>query len=109
MKDETTRKLLEESLLHTSEDFTDQIMDKLEAETVRSPVPAYVPSLLAGSLLVILLVPLLLKGGLSVHLPFLQLNLSGLTVKILFAFFVFASIGRWLTFRKLGNVTYGKH
>jgi hypothetical protein len=100
MKENPTKKLLEEGLLQTSGDFTDRLMHKIEAEVVRPVFPRWYQLLFSASLLLILVIPLLHASGLSLPLPLLQLSLSGLTTKIAVALFVLFSINQWLIFRK---------
>jgi hypothetical protein len=69
MNDKNTRKLLSESLLRTSKDFTDRVMNKIAKETVPVRIPRWQYVIFVCSLTFLLIVPLLLIKKVPAGLP----------------------------------------
>ena len=100
MKEENTRKLLEEGLIHTSDDFTDRLMRRVEKESVPVGIPVWQHVLFFGSLLVLLawLLLLLFKGPLS--LPMLEFPLPPLPLQLAGIFFVLFALNKFLLLKE---------
>lgn len=59
MNEKVVRELMKESLLRTSEDFTENLMERVEGKPVTYDLSAKVKILLGASLMVLLVVPLI--------------------------------------------------
>ena len=59
MNEKVVKELMKESLLRTSEDFTERLMDRIEEKKIPYELPAKVKVLLVASLIVLFAIPLI--------------------------------------------------
>ncbi len=102
MKEEKTKKLLSEGLLHTSGDFTDQLMGRIEKEHAPVRIPGWQVLVFVSSLLVLMfaLLWLLVKESFHVSLLHTSFSFPPLPIQLLGLLFVLLAIHKFLLLKE---------
>jgi hypothetical protein len=98
MTDDEIRKLIQKSIIKTSDKFTDDLMQKVELQKhYEKKVKSH---LLIACLICIVLLPFILKLSITISLFHVQLSLSSLVVRVVGSLFVFIMLNRLIFLRR---------
>ena len=97
MTDEEARKLIKNSVIKTSDKFTDELMDKVELR-ISAEKKIKIHFLMACLTCVILFL-FIFKLPLDIHLLNVQLNLSPVIIRVFGSLFIFITLNRLIMLR----------